>query len=79
MYLIKRNRFVYIKENFFESTKLSSIQRKFFFDRISKKCFFDSEKLFVEAICFFSKCNELLPMSIKFATRAEVECCNHTN
>ena len=32
------NRFVYIKENLFESTKLSSIQRNFFFHRISKKC-----------------------------------------
>ena len=44
--LIQRNRFVYIKENAFESINLSSIQRNFFFDRISKKCFFDSKKLF---------------------------------
>ena len=44
--LIERNRFVYIKENVFESTKYSLIQRSFFFDRISKKCFFDSQKLF---------------------------------
>ena len=44
--LIQRNRFVYIKDISFESPKLSSIQRNFFFDRISKKCFFDSRKLF---------------------------------
>ena len=44
--LIQRNRFVYIKEKIFKSTKLSSIQRNFFFDLISKKCFFDSKKLF---------------------------------
>ena len=36
---IHRNRFNEIKENVFESTKLSPIQRKFFFDRISKKLF----------------------------------------
>ena len=30
-------KFVYIKDNFFESTKLSSIQSNIFFDRISKK------------------------------------------
>ena len=35
------NIFFWIKENFFESTKLSLIQRNVFFDRISKKCFFD--------------------------------------
>ena len=35
------NRFIYIKENVFESTKLSSIQRNFFIDHILKKCFFD--------------------------------------
>ena len=35
-----------MKEKFFEVTKLSLIQRNFFFDRISKKCFFDSKKLF---------------------------------
>ena len=46
MFLIQRNIFVYIKENLLESTKLSSIQRNFFFDRISKKCFFNSKKLF---------------------------------
>ena len=44
--LIQRNKFDYIKENFFESTELSSIQRNFFFDRISKKCFFNSKRLF---------------------------------
>ena len=44
-FLIQWNRFVYIKENFFESTKLSSIQRNFFFDC---KCFLDSKKLFSE-------------------------------
>ena len=46
IFLIQRNRSVYIKENLLGSTKLSSIQRVFFFDRISKKCFFDSKKLF---------------------------------
>ena len=46
--LIQRNRFVCIKEHFFESTKLYSIQRNFFFDRISKKISFDSKKLFSE-------------------------------
>ena len=44
--LIQRNRFFHIKENFSESTKLSSVQRNFFFDHTSKKCFFDSKKLF---------------------------------
>ena len=44
--MIQTNRFVYIKEHFFESTKLSWIQRNFYFDRISKKCFFDSKILF---------------------------------
>ena len=29
-----------------QKTKLALIQRNFFFDRISKKCFFDSKKLF---------------------------------
>ena len=43
---MQRNRFAYIEENFFESTKLSSIQRSFFFDCISKNCFFDLKKLF---------------------------------
>ena len=43
---MQRNRFVYIKENYFESTKLSSIQRNFFFERVLMKCFFDSKKLF---------------------------------
>ena len=43
--MIQRNRFVYIKEHFFQSTKLLSIQRNFFFDRISKKCFSDAKKL----------------------------------
>ena len=37
--LIQRNRFVHIKEKFFESTKLSSIQTHFFFYCISKKLF----------------------------------------
>ena len=45
--LIQKNRFIYINEHFFESTKLSSIQRNFFFDSISKKCFFESKKLFL--------------------------------
>ena len=31
------------------------------------------------AICFTSGENEQLPMSVKFATRAKNECCNHTN
>ena len=44
--LIQRNRFVYIKEHFFELIKLSSFQRNFFIHLISKKCFFDSKKLF---------------------------------
>ena len=44
--LIQRNKYVQIKENFFESTKLSLIQTNFFFDRVSKKCFFDFMKLF---------------------------------
>ena len=35
-----------LKKFFFETTQLSLIQRNFFFDRISKKCFFDSKKLF---------------------------------
>ena len=43
---LQGNKFVYIKENFFESTKISSIQRNLFFGRITKKCFFDSKKLF---------------------------------
>ena len=38
-FLIQRNRFVYIEQNLYGSKKLSSIQRKFFFDRISKKLF----------------------------------------
>ena len=38
-----------MKENFFELTKLSLFQRNFFFDRISKKCFFDSMKLFFQS------------------------------
>ena len=37
--LIQRNRFVYIKENVFESTKFFSIQRKFCFECISKEKF----------------------------------------
>ena len=44
--MIQRNKFVCIKKTFFESTKLSLIQRNFFFVRISKECFFDSKKLF---------------------------------
>ena len=52
--LIQRNRFLYIKENVFESTKLFSIQRNFFFDCISKKCFFDSKKLFSGCLSFTS-------------------------
>ena len=44
--LIQRNRFVHIKEKLFKSTKTSSIQRNIFFHPISKKCFFDSKKLF---------------------------------
>ena len=44
--MIQRNRFICIKENFFESKKLSSIPRNIFFDRISKKFFFDLKKLF---------------------------------
>ena len=47
-----KNLFLWIKENFFELTKLSSIKKNFFFDRISKKCFFDSKKLFSH--CTFS-------------------------
>ena len=58
--LIQRNRFVYIEENFFESTKLSSIQRNFFFDRISEKCFFDSKKLFSGCDNFVILCNSNL-------------------
>ena len=44
--LTQRNRFVYIKENFFESIKFCLIQRNLFFDRILKKCCFDSKKMF---------------------------------
>ena len=40
------------QRNFFELTKLSLIQRNLFFDRISKKCFFDSKKLFSQSNCF---------------------------
>ena len=36
---MQKNRFVNIKENFFESTTLSTIQRNLFFDRISEKIF----------------------------------------
>ena len=51
---IKRNRFVCINEHCFESSKLSSIQRNLFFDRISKKCFFYSKKCFFDSQkCFF--------------------------
>ena len=46
MSLIQKNRFVYIKENFVDSKKFSSIQRNFFYDRKLKKFFFDSKKLF---------------------------------
>ena len=35
-----------MKENFFGLTKLCLIQRNLFFDRMSKKYFFDSKKLF---------------------------------
>ena len=49
--LIQRNRFIYIKKNFFALTKISSIQRNVFFDRISKKCFFDSKKLISQCCC----------------------------
>ena len=34
------------QRTFSELLKLPLIQRHFFFDRISKKCFFDSKKLF---------------------------------
>ena len=34
-----KNEYEYIKEMFFESTKLCSIQGNFFFDHISKKLF----------------------------------------
>ena len=70
--LIQRNRFVYIKEHFFESTKLSSIRRNFFFERISKKCFFDSNKLFPgciiwECISFMWKMTfEIFIKSLRF-------------
>ena len=36
----------------FELTKFSFIQRNFFFDRISKKCFFDSKKLISQCLYF---------------------------
>ena len=51
--LIYTNQFLWIKEIFFELTNLSLIQRIFFFDRISKECFFDSKKL-------LSQCTEVL-------------------
>ena len=47
--LIQRNRFVYIKEYLFESTKLSLIQRHFFLGRISKKLFGYKRYLFLMA------------------------------
>ena len=50
--MIQRNRFVYMKENVFESTKLSSFLRNLFFDPISKKCFFELKKLFSEC-CYY--------------------------
>ena len=44
--MVDTNLFLWIKEHFFKLTKLSLIQRNFFFKRISKKCFNDSKKLF---------------------------------
>ena len=44
---------LWIKENLFQLTKLSLIQRNVFFNRITKKCFFGSKKL-------FSQCSGLL-------------------
>ena len=41
-----------MKEKFFELSKLSLIQRNFFFDRISKKCFSDAKKLFSQCRIF---------------------------
>ena len=52
--LMYTNLFLWAKENSFELTKLSLIERDFFFDRISKKCFFDSKKLLSQCIYFFS-------------------------
>ena len=42
-----KNLFLWIKKKLFELTNLSLIQ-KFFYDRISKKRFFDSKKLFLQ-------------------------------
>ena len=44
-----------LKKIFFESTKLSSIQRNFFFDCISKKFFFRSKKYFFGSKKLFSQ------------------------
>ena len=46
-----------LKKNF-KSTKHSSIQSIFFFDRISKESFFDSKKLFSGWVMFIVKACE---------------------
>ena len=44
--LMLTNLFLWMKDISFELTKLSLIHRNFVLESISKKCFFDSKKLF---------------------------------
>ena len=46
-----------IRRKFFELIKLSLMQRNFFFDRISKKCFFDSKKMFSQCTLYYTERN----------------------
>ena len=56
----------FIEENFFKSTKLSSIQRNFFFDRILKKYFFHSKKLLPQCRLYQTLLQALLKFHINF-------------